>query len=414
MIKTKSIFQPNTIYCGDNKDVLRHFEEKRVDLIYLDPPFFSNKHYEVIWNDGYELRAFEDRWKGGINNYIGWMEERLIECYKVLKDNGSIYLHCDWHAGHYLKVMMDRIFGQHNLRNEIIWHYESGGRAINFFPTKHDTIFFYSKSNDYYFDWQSVGIPRNKCQCCGEELESWNHMKKHIDKGGRIYRTIKSAGKVYKYYDDEPVPPTDVWNDISHIQQKDPERLGYPTQKPEKLLHRIISASSKPTDIVLDPFCGCGTAISVAHKLGRRWVGIDVSPTACKLMAKRMRSIGAKGFKEIGLPQTIGDLKKIQPFEFQNWVMEKLYARVSSKKTGDMGIDGYYIDGSPIQVKQSEDIGRNVVDNFESAIRRAGKNKGVIVAFSFGKGAHEEVAKVKLEQGLEITLKTVEEILKET
>jgi hypothetical protein len=123
--------------------------------------------------------------------------------------------------------------------------------------------------------------------------------------------------------------------------------------------------------------------------------------------------LGAK-FSEIGLPKTTAELKALQPFEFQNWVMEKLYARVNPRKTGDMGIDGYYIDGSPIQVKQSEDIGRNVVDNFETAMQRIGKNKGVIVAFSFGKGAHEEVARAKLEQGLEITLKTVEEILKET
>jgi hypothetical protein len=179
-------------------------------------------------------------------------------------------------------------------------------------------------------------------------------------------------------------------------------------------LKRIIEASSDIDDIVLDPFCGCGTAIAVAHKFGRRWIGVDVSPTACKLMANRMRSIGAKGFQMIGLPKTVEELKAIQPFEFQNWVMEKLYARTSPRKVGDMGIDGYYLDGSPIQVKQSEDVGRNVIDNFETAMQRIGKNKGVIVAFSFGKGAYEEVARAKLEQGLEITLKNVEEILKET
>jgi hypothetical protein len=131
-------------------------------------------------------------------------------------------------------------------------------------------------------------------------------------------------------------------------------------------------------------------------------------------MAKRMRSIRAKGFQVIGLPQTVEELKAIQPFEFQNWVMEKLYGRVSPKKVGDMGIDGYYLDGSPIQVKQSEDIGRNVIDNIETAMQRIGKRKGAIVAFSFGKGAYEEVARAKLEQGLEITLKTVSEILKES
>lgn len=165
---------------------------------------------------------------------------------------------------------------------------------------------------------------------------------------------------------------------------------------------------------MLDPFCGCGTAIAVAHKNGRRWIGVDISPTACKLMESRMRSIRAKGFRTIGMPKTVEDLKDLQPFEFQNWVMEKLYARVNPRKVGDMGIDGYYIDGSPIQVKQSEDIGRNVVDNFETAMQRIGKNKGAIVAFSFGKRAYEEVARAKLEQGLDIILKTVGEILKES
>lgn len=204
----------------------------------------------------------------------------------------------------------------------------------------------------------------------------------------------------------------DLWIDIKPVSTSD-ESLGYPTQKPELLLNRIIQACSKETDIVLDPFCGCGTAIASAHKLGRRWIGIDVSPTACKLMAKRLRSLYAK-VSEVGLPKNVAELKKLQPFEFQNWVMEKLYARVNPKKVGDMGIDGYYLDGTPIQVKQSEDVGRNVIDNFETAIKRMDRDKGVIVAFSFGKGAHEEAARAKNKEGLEITLKTVEDILKET
>jgi len=188
----------------------------------------------------------------------------------------------------------------------------------------------------------------------------------------------------------------------------------HPTQKPEALLERIINASSNPMDIVLDPFCGCGTTIAVAHRLGRRWIGIDVSPTACKLMEKRMRKIGAQDFKTIGLPKTVEELKALQPFEFQNWVFEKLHGRVNPRKVGDYGIDGWIELDIPTQVKQSEDIGRNVVDNFETAIRRMGKKKGVIVALSFGKGAYEEVARVKNEEGLEIKLKAVEEILKET
>jgi hypothetical protein len=238
-----------------------------------------------------------------------------------------------------------------------------------------------------------------------------------LDKQGRIHFPKKTGGmpRYKKYLDEaEGLLLQDIWVDVPPVQAHAEERLGYPTQKPEKLLERIITVSSNPTDIVLDPFCGCGTAIAVAHKLGRRWVGIDVSPTACKLMVKRMHRITRTNINIVGLPKTLSDLKKLHPFEFQNWVMDKLYARVNPRKTGDMGIDGYYLDGTPIQVKQYDNVGRVDVDKFETAIQRAGRNKGVIVAYSFGKGAYEEVARVKSEAGLEIILKTAEEILKET
>ena len=161
--------------------------------------------------------------------------------------------------------------------------------------------------------------------------------------------------------------------------------------------------------------CGCGTAIAIAHKLGRQWVGIDVSPTACKLMVKRMQKLKVKISEKdvVGMPKTLEEIKAMQPFEFQNWVCEKLFARASRKMVGDFGIDGWLLDGRPLQVKQSENVGRNVVDNFETAIRRAKRNRGIVVAFSFGKGAYEEVARVKLHEDLNIELKTVEEILRE-
>ncbi len=161
--------------------------------------------------------------------------------------------------------------------------------------------------------------------------------------------------------------------------------------------------------------CGCGTAIAEAQRLKRKWVGIDVSPTACKLMVKRMRALGVDiAAKDIiGLPKTLEEVHTMQPFEFQNWAIQMLMGRVSARKTGDMGIDGYLFDGTPVQIKQSEDIGRNVIDNFETAIRRAKKTKGMIVAFSFGKGAYEEVARVKNSEGIEITLKTTKELIEE-
>jgi DNA modification methylase len=265
----------NIIYCGDNTEVLAKFPAKSVDLIYADPPFFSNKHYEIIWGNGAEMKVYEDRWKGGINVYIEWMESRIAQCHRVLKDKGSMYLHCDWHASAHLKTLMDRIFEERNFRNEIIWQYESGGRATNFFSRKHDTIFLYSKTDEFTFNPDEIAIPRNQCERCHRVLDKWNHLKKQVDKDGRIYRTILSSGKVYEYYDDEKVPPSDVWMDISHIQQKSPERLGYPTQKPEALLKRIIKVGSNKNNIVLDPFAGGGTTPAVAYQLNRRWIGID-------------------------------------------------------------------------------------------------------------------------------------------
>ncbi|MCW7072151.1 MAG: DNA methyltransferase [Methanophagales archaeon] len=392
------MLRENVVYCGDCKSVLAGFPEKSVDLIYADPPFFSNRHYEVVWGDGYELRAFEDRWKGGIENYTAWMEDRIRECHRVLKETGSFYLHCDFHANAHLRISLDRVFGRGNFRNEIIWCYTGPSNTKRYFPRKTDTIFFYVKNRDanYFFDVEKIRVPYKKLE---------------TGKTSGIFKgeaTLSEKGKI----------PENWWEEkrdgMSPVGRLKRERLGYPTQKPEALLERILKASSSEGDLVLDPFCGCGTSIAVAHRLGRRWVGIDVSPTACKVMVRRMRSLGVSvGESEIiGLPRTVEELKTMKPFEFQNWVCEQLNGRVSSKKSGDFGIDGWLIDGRPLQVKQSENVGRNVVDNFETALRRAGRNRGVVVAFSFGKGANEETARARLQDGLEIELKTVEEILR--
>ena len=392
--------ETNIIYCGDNIEVMRRYLlDNSVDLIYADPPFFSNKQYEVLWGDGYELRSFEDRWKGGIQNYIAWMEPRLRECHRVLKETGSMYLHCDTHANAHLRILMDKIFGEKNFQNEVIWYYRGGGVPKKAFANRHDTIFFYTKGDENTFNVDDV-----RQEYSEDSLERLKYVARAF-RGKRIYDKYRPNPKGKH--------PDDVWQ-IQPTMPSSKERFGYPTQKPERLLEPIIKASSNPRDIVLDPFCGCGTTIAVAHRLGRRWIGIDVSPTACKLMAKRMRTIGAKEVKIIGLPKTVDELKALQPFEFQNWVFEKLHGRVNPKKVGDMGIDGWVELDVPTQVKQSDNVGRNVVDNFETAIERLGKKRGVIVAFSFSKGAYEEVARAKNEKGYDIKLKTVEEILKET
>ena len=395
----------NRLYCGDNLEILATLEKESVDLIYIDPPFFSNRHYEIIWGDEAEIRSFEDRWEGGINVYIDWMKERVMELHRVLKPTGSMYLHCDWHAGHYLKVMMDGVFGYNNFMNEIVWSYKRWPAKSRHYQRFHDTILFYSKNRG--------------SQTFNTEFQEIADITKKIHRGKK-QKALVIDGHRWSKDSAELTSGTPIGDDwyISTIAGNAKERLGYPTQKPEALLERIIKASSKKGDLVLDAFCGCGTALAVAQKLGRRWIGIDISPSAISLIKTRLAKIGVreKDIDIIGMPQTVEDLKKFKPYEFQYWAINEMHATPSPRKAGDMGIDGFsFIEHYPIQVKQSESIGRNVVDNFETALRRYYKHKtkgmkGYIVAFSFGKGAREEVARVKKE-GVEISLVTVQDIL---
>lgn len=180
-------------------------------------------------------------------------------------------------------------------------------------------------------------------------------------------------------------------------------------------MERVIAASSNPGDVVLDPFAGCGTTLVAAERLKRQWIGIDISPTAVGLMKRRMEKVGADQVKLVGMPVTEAQLRELKPFEFQNWVIQRFNGTHSPKKSGDMGIDGYsFLEHLPIQVKQSSGIGRNVVDNFETAVERSGKHKGYIVGFSFTKNAHEEAARAKTQKGMEIELVEVTELLKDT
>ena len=397
----------NLLICGDNVKVLDDLVKKgiMVDLIYLDPPFFSNKHYEVIWGDEAEVRSFKDRWEGGINVYIEWMRERVVKMYDVLKDTGSFYLHCDWHAGHYLKVMLDEIFGYHNFRNEIVWHYRKWSAGFRQFQRNHDIILFYSKtdSKDRTFNIDYMDRTKSTLKRFGD----YKIVSGYDNEGRRVpAQTVKESSR--------GVQRDDVW-DIGRVP---PIKQLFPTQKPESLLERIIKASSNKNDLVLDPFCGCGTTVIVANGLGRKWIGIDISPTAINVIIERLGKFGAiekKDFDVIGMPTTITELKELEPFEFQNWVINEMKAKHSKKLSSDFGLDGYYdktifTERAGIQVKQSEGVGRNVVDNFETALQRAKFQKGYIVAFSFSKGAHEEAARVRSE-GLEIRLVNVEDLL---
>jgi len=386
--------ETDIIYQGDCKEILKKFPPESVDLIYVDPPFFSNKSYEVVWGNGAELKAFEDRWKGGIMNYVEWMKERIEPMFTVLKKSGLFVIHLDWHANSYVRVfILDKLFGENNFRNEIVWHYRTGNVSEKQLQRKHDTLLVYSKSNKWTFN--PIEVKEYYSQMYGPNFKpSFKGRKSGKDEHGDFRISFID----------------DVW-DISAVFTLSKEHLDYPTQKPEKLLERIIRMFSNENDLVLDPMMGGGTTLAVAQKLKRKWIGIDISPLACDMTAKRLRKLGVKEVTVVSGMINEKELRNFKPFEFQKWVCDKIFGRISDRKSSDMGIDGYTFEGIPIQVKQSDGVGRNIVDNFETAIRRVRKNKGFIVAFSFGKGANEEVARVKIDEGIEIKLITVKELL---
>ena len=456
--------ETGVLYRDDNLDRLAELPSDSVDLIYLDPPFFSNRVYEVIWGDEAEVRSFEDRWDGGIQHYIGWMQQRVVELHRVLKSTGSLYFHCDPHASHYLKVMLDDVFGLQNFRSEVIWKRTSAHNSAKRWGPVHDTILFYSRSDR--FAWNKVfqplpqetidrwynnvepgtGRPYNRADLtasgvrAGESGGAWRGRNpsakgRHwaiprfvgslveglttsdaldaLDAAGRIHWPKRADGMpMLKRYLDESrgIPAQDVVTDISPLNNVAAERLGYPTQKPEALIERFVAASSQPGDVVLDPFCGCGTTVAVAARLRREWIGIDISPTAIEIMKRRLIRIGVDP-AIANAPENLADLKALKPFEFQNWVINAMNGTHSPRKVGDMGIDGFsFLTRDPIQVKQSERVGRPTVDSFQTAVRRHGSDSGYIVAFSFSRGAVEEVARARSE-GLNIRLVRVPELL---
>ena len=436
------------LYRQDNLEKLSELPSASIDLIYLDPPFFSNRLYEVIWGDEAEVRSFEDRWEGGIQHYIGWMRGRVTEMHRVLRPTGSLYLHCDPKASHYLKVMLDEVFGIANFRSEITWVRTTTHNDAKRWSPNADIILYYGKSGtvtwnpvhaahtpaylaskyrhvdstgrryrldnitspnprpNLTYEWKGHAPPPNGWRYSLETMAK-------LDEQGRIwYPASKLKRPQLKRYLDEQAGSVvgNVWTDISPINSQAAERLGYPTQKPESLLERILRASSNPGDVVLDPFCGCGTTIAVADRLDRRWLGVDISPTAIEIMRRRLLKQGCSPVIGNAVDSVAG-LKALKPFEFQNWIINAVNGTHSPRTVGDMGIDGFwFFTRDPVQVKQSEHVGRNVIDNFETAIRRAGHTTGYIIAFSFTRGAAEEVARARSE-GLDIKLVKVTEVL---
>jgi len=304
----------NKLIWGDNKLVMSSLLEKfagRINLIYIDPPFATGADFKFkiqVGEEGEQIvkehsiieeKAYRDTWGKGVDSYLEMMWERLWLMKELLAENGSIYVHLDWHVGHYVKVMMDEIFGVENFRNEIVWSYRTGGASLRNWSQKHDTILFYSKTEKYIFNTQKEkAYTKSKSRKAGI-----------IDYGGGKAEFFEDEYGVYNW-----VIARDVW-DIPYINSQAYERLAFDTQKPEALLKRIILASSNPGDIVADFFCGSGTTLAVAEKLGRRWIGCDLSRFAIHITRKRLLEIEKS--KDL-LNEGKKYKKKAKPFEILN------------------------------------------------------------------------------------------------
>jgi DNA modification methylase len=420
----------NVLYYGDNLDILRKYlPDESIDLIYLDPPFNSNRSYNVLFRESSgagseaQIEAFEDTWQWGptaqgayeevmtgphqkvarmlramvdglghndVTAYLSMMAVRLVELHRVLKLTGTIYLHCDPTTGHYLKMLLDAIFDPRNFLNEVIWKRSSAhsdrAQGAKHFGRLHDTLLVYAKSGkfaerswvqiyekhgeDYIASHYTYVEPDTGRRYCLDNLTGpggaskgnpayevmgvtryWRYSRERMEeliRAGRVVQPKPGAVPRYKRYLDEMegTPLQDIWADVPPINSQAKERLGYPTQKPLALLERIVSASSNPGDVVLDPFCGCGTAVHAAHKLGRRWIGIDITHLAISLIRRRMQdAFPGIAIEVIGEPVDLAGARELaqrDKYQFQWWALDRLGAQpVSGKKKGaDKGIDG--------------------------------------------------------------------------
>ena len=413
----------NTLFYGDNLDILKHLiPAESVDLIYLDPPFNSKRDYNVLFKERSgesspaQIEAFTDTWQwdraaektyndlvshapanvaemigalvrfirhNDMMAYLVMMAARLVELHRVLKSTGSLYLHCDPTASHYLKIILDTIFGARNFRNEIIWKRTSSHNDSKKWPHIHDTILFYAgegftwnppyQAHDpkYVADFYRFEDERGRYRLheiirtasmgprpnLAYEYKAytpqwgWRMVREKVealDKDGRMEWSGTGRPYLKRYLDEqEGTLSPSIWTDIPPLSGVGTERLGYPTQKPLALLERIIAASSNPGDVVLDPFCGCGTAVVAAEKLGRRWIGIDITHLAITLMKERLRdSFPGIEFTVKGEPADIGSARMLAEgdrYQFQWWALSLVRAKPAEgkeKKGSDKGIDG--------------------------------------------------------------------------
>jgi DNA modification methylase len=430
--------EPNRLIWGDNLHVMRQLPSESIDLIYIDPPFFSGRNYNVIFGDQNELRSFSDIWEGGMPGYLIWLNARLYEMKRLLKKTGSIFVHLDYHAVHYVKVEMDKLFGPENLVNEIIWFYPFAGRSKSSFPKKHDTILWYSKTADYKFqpDSPSVRVPITDASIL--------HNYRYVDDSGRRYREDpRTSGKVYRYYLDEGKLPEDVWTDIDSLHFELQERIGYPTQKPVMLMQRIIEACTDDQDVVADFFAGGGSFVAAAmgqrvkrevkavrKRSGevdtksvleyyqtdkrRRWIACDQSRVAVAITADRLtRQVDEQTGKIFPVPDFTLEhwgvyearrLAEAPPNQFRGFVLRAFGA---VPEEGNAGIHGYK-GAIPVWVgepDQKKAVTAADVQTFANAMRKTLRYKqdnlrdGIILAWAFRPDAVEAAERLRrLEQ----------------
>jgi site-specific DNA-methyltransferase (adenine-specific) len=460
----------NRLYYGDNLTVLRGcIGDESADLIYLDPPFNSQATYNVLFRStageksAAQIGAFEDTWHWGdeaelafdgvirsgnteaaemlrsmraflkendMMAYLTMMAVRLIELHRVLKPTGSMYLHCDPTASHYLKVLIDAVFGAANFRNEIVWKRTSGHSDARRFGSVHDVIFYYVKTEaakwnvtfqkydpEYvaqyyrYSDpdgrmWMSDNLSAAGLSGGGYSYE-WKGITRlwrcpistmeRLDQDGRVFYTKNGIPRLKRYLDESKgLPMQDTWTDIEALRSWHEERLGYPTQKPQALLERIVAASSNEGDIVLDPFCGCGTAVHAAQKLRREWIGIDITHLAISLVEKRLRdAFPGIHFEVHGTPKDIEgarDLAARDKYQFQWWAVSLVNAVpfAGRKKGADSGIDGliyFKPDGkttekSIVSVKGGDNVNVAMVRDLAHVVDRENSKIGVFITLA--------------------------------
>ena len=389
LVKSTREVQDNIVYMGENLRVMKTLKAGKIDFIYIDPPFCAQSVKESkAW--GKKLVSFNDEWIGGIDSYIKWLIPRLRECHRLLKETGVLCLHLDQRSVHYAKIELDKIFGKNSFVNEIIWCYTGPSNSKRYFPRKHDTILVYSRSKNFVFNFEAVRVPYKKLE---------------TGKTSGIFKanaTLSDKGKVIE----------DWWPDCSPVGRIKNERVGYPTQKPLSLLNRLIKAFTSKGDLVFDAFCGCGTTISSAQKLNRRWLGIDVSKDAIDVIKDRMvrdHNLKIKIIQEDSLSKN--EIMSLSPFDFERHMVSLIGGTPNMVQRRDGGVDGYTYDHIPIQVKKSYSVGRPVIDSFLKHIQKRGA--GIVIAHSFSKDAHEEVARLENEHGYTVYLMHTRDLMRD-